>query len=271
MIADVGIVAILGAGTIGRALAESLLRSDHPADQLVVTVRREEHAARLRAELGCEVLLDNAAASGRASIVVVATKPQDIGASMADSLRGRSVTVVSLAAGVSTAAIEARLGGEPAIVRVMTNTGLVVDQAMSVVSAGRFTTAAELRTVTAILQTAGAVMELPEDQQDAVSAISGHGAAYLYFIVEALTQAGVLVGLSQPTARELLVQTMLGATTLLRTSGAHPVVLREAMMSRGGATISAFREIERHNVRDAIFDAVTAATRRGAELSELAS
>jgi pyrroline-5-carboxylate reductase len=267
-------VAIVGGGTVGRALAGALLRAGHPADRLIVTVRRAGHAATLRDDLGCEVLLDNAEAAARAAIVVVATKPQDIGPALdtiADPVRTHRTVVVSLAAGVPAATLEKRLGGEPSVVRAMTNTGLLVDEAMSVISGGRFATAADLDAADALLRAGGAVMRLPEDQQDAVSAISGHGAAYLYFIVEVLTQAGVFVGLSQATARDLLVQTMTGATTLLRESGAHPVELREAMMSRAGATITAFREIERHNVRDALFEAVTAATRRGAELSELAS
>ncbi|WP_307872631.1 pyrroline-5-carboxylate reductase [Paractinoplanes ovalisporus] len=279
-------VAILGAGTVGRALAESLIRAGHPADKLIVTVRREEHAARLREELPCEVLLDNAEATRRASIVVLATKPQDIGPALA-AVRTNQL-VVSLAAGITTAVLEKRRGekdepasGEfraeeddrrgPRVVRVMTNTGLMVDQAMSVISAGRHATGNDMDSAEALLRAGGRVVRLPEDQQDAVSALSGHGAAYLYFIVEVLTQAGVYAGVAQPVARELLVQTMVGATTLLRDSGAHPVELREAIMSRGGATISAFREIERHNVRDALFEAVMAATRRGAELSELAS
>ncbi|MBU2666179.1 pyrroline-5-carboxylate reductase [Actinoplanes bogorensis] len=261
-------VAIIGGGTVGGALAGAILRGGHPADQLIVTVRREEHAARLRAELACEVLLDNAEATRRADVVIVATKPQDIGPALEAAGTGR--LVVSMAAGVTTAVLEKRLGPESRVVRVMTNTGLMVDQAMSVISPGRHATEADLDLAETLLTSGGRVIRLPEDQQDAVSALSGHGAAYLYFIVEVLTQAGVYAGVAQPIARELLIQTMTGATTLLRESGQHPVELREAIMSRGGATISAFREIERHNVRDALFDAVMAATRRGAELSELA-
>jgi pyrroline-5-carboxylate reductase len=259
---------------MGEGLAAGLLRAGYQPGRLTLTVRREEHAARLRDRLPCAVTRDNAAAAATADVLVLATKPQDAGGALAEvaaSVADRRVLVISLAAGLPTAGIEGRLGASAAVVRVMSNTALTVGEAMSVLSAGRTVDEDDLAVAEDIMGTVGRVMVLPEEQQDVASALSGHGAAYVYFLAEVLTHAGVFAGVSHQVARELLVQTIAGAAVQLREGGRHPVELREAIMSRGGATIHAFREIERHNVRDAIFDAVVSAARRGGELASFVS
>jgi pyrroline-5-carboxylate reductase len=111
------------------------------------------------------------------------------------------------------------------------------------------------------------VTRIPESQQDAATALSGSGPAYVYFLVEAMVDAGILLGMPRATALEMVKQTVFGAATMLRDSGEHPVLLREAVTSPGGTTISAIRELERHGVRAAFLSAIEAARDRGRELA----
>ena len=117
-----------------------------------------------------------------------------------------------------------------------------------------------------MLSPVGKVLRLPEYQQDAATALAGSGPAYVYYLIEAMADAGVLVGMPRRTALELVTQTVYGAATMVRDSGEHPVILREAVTSPGGTTIAAIRELERHGVRGAVFAAIEAARNRGREL-----
>jgi pyrroline-5-carboxylate reductase len=167
---------------------------------------------------------------------------------------------------VPTARIEAALPTGTAVVRVMPNTPALVDEGMSVLSAGAHATPEHLDEAEALLSAVGQVRRVPESQQDAVTALSGSGPAYFFFLVEAMIDAGILLGLPRTLAADLIVQTALGAATMLRDSGEHPVQLREAVTSPGGTTIAAIRELERHGVRAALIAAIEAAHDRSVEL-----
>jgi pyrroline-5-carboxylate reductase len=207
-------------------------------------------------------------AAKTAGTLVITVKPQDMGALLdeiaphvpADRL------VISVAAGIPTALIERRLDAEVPVVRVMSNTPVHVDQAMSVISAGRYAGEEHLRRAEELLQPVGKVLRIPESQQDAATALSGSGPAYVYFLVEAMVDAGILLGIPRATALEMVNQAVYGAARMLRDTGEHPVILREAVTSPGGTTISAIRELERHGVRAAFLAAIEAARDRGAEL-----
>ncbi len=174
--------------------------------------------------------------------------------------------VISVAAGITTARIENQLGLPLPVVRVMSNTPVLVDEAMSVISAGPHAGEEHLRRAEELLRPVGKVLRIPESQQDAATALSGSGPAYVYFLVEAMVDAGILLGMPRGTALEMVTQAVYGAATMLRESGEHPVILREAVTSPGGTTISAIRELERHGVRAAFLAAIEAARDRGAEL-----
>jgi len=212
--------------------------------------------------------LSAADAAKTAGTLVITVKPQDMSALLdeiaphvpADRL------VISVAAGIPTAMIERRLGAEVPVVRVMSNTPVHVDQAMSVISAGRYAGEEHLRRAEELLQPVGKVLRIPESQQDAATALSGSGPAYVYFLVEAMVDAGILLGIPRATALEMVNQAVYGAARMLRDTGEHPVILREAVTSPGGTTISAIRELERHGVRAAFLAAIEAARDRGAEL-----
>jgi pyrroline-5-carboxylate reductase len=261
------VIAILGAGKMGEALISGLLRAGRNPGEVFAVVRRSERAAALRDAYGVEVVTAAEAAKS-ADTLVITVKPQDMSALLdqiaphvpADRL------VISAAAGIPTGMIERRLGLEIPVVRVMSNTPVLVDEAMSVISAGRYAGEEHLRRAEELLRPVGNVLRIPESQQDAATALSGSGPAYVYFLVEAMVDAGILLGIPRGTAMEMVTQAVYGAATMLRDSGEHPVILREAVTSPGGTTISAIRELERHGVRAAFLAAIEAARDRGAEL-----
>ena len=260
-------IGILGAGKMGEALISGLLRAGrHPSGVLAV-VRRAERAAVLREAYGISVV-SAAEAAKTADTLVITVKPQDMTA-LLDELAPHLPAdrlIISVAAGITTSMIERRLGAEVPVVRVMSNTPVLVDQAMSVISAGPHAGEEHLRLAEELLRPVGKVLRIPESQQDAATALSGSGPAYVYYLVEAMVDAGILLGMPRGTALEMVIQTVYGAATMLRETGEHPVILREAVTSPGGTTISAIRELERHGVRAAFLAAIEAARDRGAEL-----
>jgi len=263
-------LAILGAGVMGETVLSGLIRAGWSPDQIVATDRRPERQVELTQRYGI-TMLDNVEAAGRADTVLVVVKPQDMAdllAEIAPVLTADSL-LVSLAAGVDTASIEAQLPPGTAVVRVMPNTPAQVDEGMAAISPGAHSTPADLAHVTEILSATGRVLTLPERYQDAVTAISGSGPAYLFFVVEAMIEAGVHLGLPRDTATELVVQTMLGSAKLLRETGEHPTVLRERVTSPGGTTAAAVRQLEDHKVRAAFMGAIEAARDRSRELASL--
>jgi pyrroline-5-carboxylate reductase len=260
-------IAVLGAGKMGEALMSGMLRAGVSPAGVVAAARRDERAAWLRDSYGIEVL-GAAGAADRAETLVITVKPQDM-SGLLDEI-GPVVSpdklVISVAAGITTAFIERRLTGEVPVVRVMSNTPVLVDEAMSVISPGRHAREKHLRLAEELLAPVGKVLRIPESQQDAATALSGSGPAYVYFLVEAMVDAGILLGMPRSTALDMVKQAVYGAATMLRESGEHPVILREAVTSPGGTTINAIRELERHGVRAAFLAAIEAARDRGREL-----
>ena len=263
-----GIVAVLGAGVMGETLLSGLLRAGRPVDRLVVSERRPERVAELREKYGVQVL-ENAAAAAAAEVVVLVVKPQDM-ATVLDDVRDHlapGTLVVSLAAGITTSFLEQRLPEGTPVVRVMPNTPALVDEGMAAISPGAHCDEEHLGQAEALLLACGRVVRLPEHHLDAVTAVSGSGPAYVFYVVEAMIEAGVLLGLPRTTATELVVQTLYGAATMLRETGVHPTVLREQVSSPAGTTIAALRELDDHRVRAAFLTAMEAARDRSRELA----
>jgi pyrroline-5-carboxylate reductase len=260
-------VAILGGGKIGEALLSGLLRGERGAADVVVSEKHPERAAYLADTYGVQVT-DVAPAVKLAGTLLIAVKPQDIDTllrEVAEAIETRHV-VVSVAAGVTTRHIERALPAGIAVVRCMPNTPALVDQAMTAVAGGAHATDEHLAVAESLLGAVGRVVRVPESQLDAVTALSGSGPAYFFYLVEAMIDAGILLGLPRALAAELIVQTAIGSATMLRDSGEHPVQLREAVTSPGGTTIAAIRELEVHGVRAALLAAIEAAARRSREL-----
>lgn len=254
---------------MGEALLAGLLRGRWSPGDLLITEKRGDRADQLRARHGVEVV-DNLSAAQVADTFVLAVKPQDMAALLAEIspvLTGDEL-VVSIAAGITTLTIERALPSGMAVVRAMPNTPALVDQGMTAISAGAHCDDRQLALAAELMSAVGRVVRVPEAQQDAVTAVSGSGPAYLFYVVEAMIEAGVLLGLARSLASELAVQTMYGAATMLRDTSEHPTVLRENVTSPAGTTGVALRELDDHKVRAAFLTAMEAARDRSRELAE---
>lgn len=262
-------LAILGTGRMGEALLSGLLRSGAwRRDQIVCTTASQRRAEVIAGRHGVVAHTSSAEAAAAADVVLIAVKPQSMAvllAEIAPKLH-RGQTVISVAAGVSTATIEAALLEDLPVVRVMSNTPVQVDEAMSVMAAGTHAGPAEVEVARTILEHTGKVLELAEEQLDAVTGLSGSGPAYVFLLAETMIEAGILLGIPRDVATELITQTMVGSAKMLRDSGRHPVELREAVTSPGGTTIAAIRVLEQERVRAAFLNAIEAATLRSREL-----
>jgi pyrroline-5-carboxylate reductase len=261
-------VAIIGAGVMGETLLSGLIRGGHDIADLMVGEKRAERAVELREKYGVRVVPNVEAAAG-ADTVALVVKPQDMGEvliEIAPHLHAGQL-LVSLAAGITTDYIEKHIPDGIAVVRVMPNTPALVDEGMAAISPGTHCDEHHLAEAEQMLSVTGRVIRVPEKQQDAVTAISGSGPAYLFFVVEAMIEAGVHLGLPRTTATELVVQTVVGSAKLLRETGTHPTVLREQVTSPGGTTAAAIRQLEDHKVRAAFITAMEAARDRSIALA----
>ena len=264
-----GQTAIIGAGVMGEALLSGLVRAGRRVDKLMVGEKRPERSRELEERYGVTVA-SNVEAARNADTVALVIKPQDMAdvlEEIAPELRPGQL-VMSLAAGITTAFIEARVPAGVAVVRVMPNTPALVDEGMTAISPGSHCDEEHLLEAESLMGSTGRVLRIPESQQDAVTAISGSGPAYIFFVVESMIEAGVHLGLPRATATELVVQTVLGSAKMLRETGTHPAVLREQVTSPGGTTASALRQLEVHKVRAAFLAAMEAARNRSRELAE---
>ena len=262
------VTAILGAGVMGEALLSGLVRAGRPVEALLVGEKRPERARELAERYSVSVV-SNLDATKLAETLVLVVKPQDMAGLLAEiggEVRPGQL-VVSMAAGITTAFLESRLTEGVPVVRVMPNTPALVDEGMAAIAAGSHCDDAHLASVEELLASTGRVMRIAERQMDAVTAISGTGPAYIFFVVEAMIEAGVHLGLPRATATELVVQTVVGSAKMLRETGSHPVVLREQVTSPAGTTAAALRELEIHKVRAALMAAMESARNRSRELA----
>ncbi|MFE5477601.1 pyrroline-5-carboxylate reductase [Nocardia sp. NPDC056541] len=265
-------IAVIGGGRIGEALIAGLLESGWASEDLVVVGRVLARIERF----GIRAMTSLADATENADLMVIAVKPRDVDgvlAELAESMvgRARDQVLVSLAAGVSTARMEAELPAGFPVVRVMSNTPMLVGQGMSAIAAGRHCSEEQLRLVGEVMEAVGKVVTVAESQMDAVTAVSGSGPAYFFLVIEAMIDASVQLGLSREVATQLVQQTMLGSAALLTESGRSCVELRAAVTSPEGTTAVAMRELERGGVRSAFGEALIAAERRSAELGALSN
>ncbi|MEX2324993.1 MAG: pyrroline-5-carboxylate reductase [Nitriliruptoraceae bacterium] len=260
-------LAVIGAGRLGEAIIAGVIRVGlySPAD-IIATVRREDRARELRDRYDVNVTMQNPAAVASSAVVILALKPQTM---LGDVSQCRPVftgdhTIISVAAGIRTTALEATLGNVR-IVRAMPNTPVMVDAGMTALARGTHATDGDLSVATQIFGSVGAIVEVAEDRLDAVTAISGSGPAYLFLFAEALTDAAVAEGLSAEVATQLVSQMLYGSAKML-TGGGDAAALREQVTSPGGTTAAAIEVFERGNLRELVAAAVSAAHARGREL-----
>lgn len=253
---------------MGAAFVSGLLDGGFEATDLAVAEvdadRRRELETRF---VDVRVVPSAAWAVADSDVVVVCLKPGDVAEALANAgaALGADALVLSIAAGVTIAALEAAAPGRP-VVRAMPNTPATIGLGAAAIAGGTHAHDAHLDLAEQLLGALGLVVRLPEPLLDAVTGLSGSGPAYVFLVAEALVEAGVLVGLPRPVATALVNQTLLGAATLLAKSGEGPEALRAAVTSPGGTTAAGLRSLEAAGVRSAFIDAVDAATRRSREL-----
>lgn len=261
-------VAVMGGGVMGEALLGALLTAGWSPEQVEVTEHATARADELARRYAVRTGASNADAAARADVVLVAVKPNVVGAvleEIAPALRGGAL-VASVAAGLPIAFYEQRLPAGTPVVRVMPNTPAVVGKGASAIAAGTHATEGHLVLVEKLLAATGLVVRVAEKDLDAVTAISGSGPAYAFYLVDAMAEAGVLLGLTRDLATRLAVATVEGAAALAAQSGDHPVVLRERVSSPGGTTVAAVAELDAHGVRAGVVAAARAAAERSREL-----
>lgn len=261
-------IAVLGGGVMGETLASGFLRYVTPAPDLVVVEKRAERAQELTQVLGLAVA-DGPDAVTTADVVVLAVKPQDVPAVLAElgGLVRPGSLVISIAAGITTSAIEALVPAGVSVVRAMPNTPARVDRSVTGVSAAAACTAEALALAVRLLESVGAVVEVPESLQNAVTAVSGSGPAYVFFLAEAMIAAAEDLGLDPATAQRMVHHTILGAATLLESSGETAQTLRRNVTSPNGTTAAAISTMEELGVHQAVVAAIAAAHDRSRELS----
>lgn len=257
---------LVGGGRMGEALLGGLLEAGWAAPgELCVVERIDERRRELAARYPDVTISDTVVAAQGA---IVAVKPGDVDEACRQLAVVGVERVLSIAAGVTTAALEAALGGGVPVVRAMPNTPAVVGFGASAIAAGASATDDDMAWAGSILEAVGVVVRVKEVQLDAVTGLSGSGPAYVFLVAETLIEAGVLMGLTREVAEVLAVQTIRGSAELLHSSDEHAAALRAAVTSPGGTTAAGLHQLELGGVRGAFLSAVRAATERSIELGQ---
>ena len=256
---------------MGTALVEGAIRSGAVAAADVIGVdpypgAREQFANATHARAA-----DDISALAESEVILLCTKPLDIREALLAATRassGKPLLVISIAAGITVAALESAASEGIRIIRAMPNTPALVGKGAAGYCLGSRATPQDAETARLLLGAVGLAVEVPERLMDAVTGLSGSGPAYIYLVIEALADGGVCAGLPRADALRLAAQTVLGAAAMVLETGQHPAVLKDMVTSPGGTTIAGLAELERHGLRAALIDAVGAATRRATELGK---
>ena len=260
----------LGAGKMASALIRGMIRAGTTRPESVVASDPLDAArAALAAATGVAVSGSNLDVVSRSDVLVLAVKPQSM-AGVMEEIRPALTDehlVISIAAGVSIATLASALGTQRRLVRVMPNTPALVGEGASGYCLGPHARPTDEEVVRSCLEAVGQAFRVPEAQLDAVTGLSGSGPAFVYVMIEALSDGGVRVGLPRDVATALAAQTLLGAARMVLATGQHPGVLKDQVTSPGGTTIAGLHALERGGLRAALINAVEAATLRSAELA----
>lgn len=268
-------IAILGFGNMGRALVRGILKAKlTPPENVTVTARTPGRLTAAATEFRVQTAGDNRAAVEGADTVILAIKPQNLEA-VCEEVRpavAERHLVVSILAGKTTEQIESLLVEGASVdslpvIRVMPNIPVMVDAGCSPFARGAHANDAHVGLVTRILSAVGETTEVRENLMDAVTGLSGSGPAYVYMMIEALTDGGVKMGLPRDVAIRLAAQTIYGAALVVKETGTHPAVLRDQVTTPGGTAIAAISDLEGNGLRPMLISAVVTATERSRALS----
>jgi pyrroline-5-carboxylate reductase len=265
----------IGGGNMAEALLKGLLASSSigPKDILVSDLF-SERLEYLKKEYKVKTTDNNRKLVQKSDILILAVKPQAVKKvleSFSDLVDSNKI-IISVAAGISVNFIEDALGSERkkniSIIRTMPNTPALVQEGVTAICGGEHSTKRDLKVAHYIFKAIGETVDIEEIHMDAVTGLSGSGPAYVFMIIEALSDAGVKVGLSREVSNTLTIQTILGSAKLARDGGKHPGELKDMVTSPGGTTISGLHMLEEGGVRNALMNAVEMATQRSRELGK---
>jgi pyrroline-5-carboxylate reductase len=263
-------IGFIGCGKMASALVKGLVQKGRVrADQIWLSDAVGAAVEGLAKETGAHAMDHNLEVAARSEVVVLCVKPGDALAALEGvqgALTGK--LLVSIAAGVSLAALESAAGPMAKVVRVMPNTPAMVHAGASAYALGKLAAEPEAELVECIFGAVGTVFRVKESLLDAVTGLSGSGPAYVYLMVEALSDGGVLMGLPRDLALQLAAQTVVGAARMVQETGMHPAVLRDLVASPGGTTIAGLEVLEAAGMRSGLMGAVRAATERSRELGQ---
>ncbi|TXK62669.1 pyrroline-5-carboxylate reductase [Alkalisalibacterium limincola] len=266
------VVVFIGGGNMARSIIGGLVASGHPASGIRVAEPNGALREALVADFGVDTHADAADAVSGAAAWVLAVKPQvmrEVCTTLADVAQRESPVLVSVAAGITTAQIDRWLGGGRAVVRTMPNTPALVGAGATGMYANPAVSTQQRALAEALMSAVGRAVWISEEvRMDAVTGISGSGPAYFFLLAEAMQEAGIAQGLDPEAARALVVQTALGAARMMDETGESAATLRERVTSPGGTTQAALEAFAAGGLKALVDSAVTAATRRGAELSK---
>jgi pyrroline-5-carboxylate reductase len=255
---------VIGCGKMGSALVEGAIRAGALTADAVSGCDSYPEAARAFAEATGTTTVDTIGALD-ADTYLLATKPQHAEAALA-AIPAGDFLVISVAAGLTTAWLEARLPEGARVIRCMPNTPALVGKGAAAFCRGRHATGSDAETASILLGAVGLALELPESLMDAVTGLSGSGPAFVYIMIEAMADGGVKAGLPRAAALKLAAQTVLGAAAMVLETGEHPAALKDMVASPGGTTIAGLAALEKNAFRSSLIEAVDSAARRSAEL-----
>jgi pyrroline-5-carboxylate reductase len=258
-------LAVIGGGKMGAALVKGVIRAGVAAAKRI-WVAEPSDAARnaLAKETGVHVTADNAAAARNARVVILAVKPDVTLGALAQikPVFAKDHLLLSIAAGVTLAKLEAALPAGARVIRAMPNTPALVGAGAAAFAVGPTATTTDAALAQKILGAVGVAFQLPEKLLDAVTGLSGSGPAYIYMVIESLSDGGVAMGLPRDVATRLAAQTVLGAAKMVLETGLHPGVLKDHVTSPGGTTIEGIHALEAGSLRATFMRAVKAATEK---------
>jgi pyrroline-5-carboxylate reductase len=262
---------VIGCGKMGTALVEGAIRSGAVAAVDVTGVDPYQSARdQFAKSTAAKVAADISVLAG-SEVILLCTKPHDVRAAMeaiSEAMAGKSVLVISIAAGITLSALEATASEQFRLIRAMPNTPALIGKGAAGYCLGSNATGDDAKTARCLLEAVGLAVEVPERLMDAVTGLSGSGPAYVYLMIEALADGGVCAGLPRADALRLATQTVIGAACMVQETGEHPAILKDMVTSPGGTTIAGLAALERHGVRSALIEAVGAASRRATELGQ---
>lgn len=263
-------IAFIGTGNMGEALLAGLLKANltNP-ENIIATDIRDDRLKYIANKWNVRTTINNPEAVKEADVVVLCVKPQtisDVLKEIKEEVREQQL-IISILAGITTETINNSIGKKSPVVRAMPNIPATVDEGATGLCLGKYAEEIHKDIATQIFKAVGEVEIVYESQMDIVTGLSGSGPAYIYMIIEALTDGGVMMGLSREVAARLATQTVLGSAKLVRETGIHPAVLKDQVTTPGGTAISAIQELETHGLRPMLIRAVETATKKSKELS----